>query len=313
MNESRLHMRLDLFDGDGGQSGGEAAGSEGTGQTQTVVYGKQAPEEAAQEAEKEPGEAPAELDIPTENGTPVTSDALEAKKREFHKLISGEYKDLYQQEVNRVLDQRFRKNRGLEAKLGEYQPLVDLLMDRYGVTNGDLSQLQRAIESDETYWEAAAEDAGMSTEQYKAFAQMKRENSQMRQALEQRQRQQSVEAQLQRWYSQADEARQVYPELDLERESQDPRFLSMLKAGVPVQHAYEVLHMDAIKAGVAQNAAQTTARQVTDHVRARGARPAENGVSSGSGFLVKSDVSKLTKKDRAEIARRAAHGEKIIF
>lgn len=313
MDENRRHMRLDLFDGEGGQSGGEAAGSEGTGQTQTVVYGKQDPEKAAQEPEQAAGEAPAELDIPAEEAPAVTSDALEAKKREFRKLISGEYKDLYQQEVNRVLDQRFRKSRSLEAKLGEYQPLVDLLMDRYGVANGDLSQLQRAIESDETYWEAAAEDAGMSTEQYKAFAQMKRENSQMRQALEQRQRQQSVEAQLQRWYSQADEARQVYPELDLERESQDPRFLSMLKAGVPVQHAYEVLHMDAIKAGVAQNAAQTTARQVTDHVRARGARPTENGVSSGSGFLVKSDVSKLTKKDRAEIAQRAAHGEKIIF
>lgn len=123
------------------------------------------------------------------------------------------------------------------------------MMDRYGVANGDLGQLQRAIESDETYWEAAAEDAGMSTEQYKAFAQMKRENGQMRQALEQRQRQQSVEAQLQRWYSQAEEARQAYPDLDLERESQDPRFLGMLKAGVPVQHAYEVIHMDAIKAG----------------------------------------------------------------
>ena len=58
---------------------------------------------------------------------------------------------------------------------------------------------------------------------------------------------------------------------------------------------------------------KSAAQQVTDNVRARGARPAENGVSSGSGFLVKSDVSKLTKKDRAEIARRAAHGEKIVF
>ena len=281
MDEKR-RMILDLFDGgEGGQSGGEAAG--GTGAGETVVYGKQE-ENAPQDGGH--GEGEPELDIPAEDGSPVTSDALEAKKREFRKLI---------------------------AKLGEYQPLIDLMMDRYGVANGDLGQLQRAIESDETYWEAAAEDAGMSTEQYKAFAQMKRENGRMRQALEQRQRQQSVEAQLQRWYSQAEEARQAYPDLDLERESQDPRFLGMLKAGVPVQHAYEVIHMDAIKAGVAQSAAQTAARQVTDNVRARGARPAENGVSSGSGFLVKSDVSKLTKKDRAEIARRAAHGEKIIF
>lgn len=153
----------------------------------------------------------------------------------------------------------------------------------------------------------------MSTEQFKAFSQMKRENRRMKQALEQRQRQQGMEAQLQRWYSQAEEARAVYPELDMDRESRDPRFLSMLKAGVPVQHAYEVLHMDTIKAQVAQDAARTSAQRVTDNVRARGARPAENGTSTGSGFLVKNDVSKLTKKDRAEIARRAARGEKIEF
>ena len=223
MDEKR-RMILDLFDGgEGGQSGGEAAG--GTGAGETVVYGKQE-EDVPQDGGH--GEGEPELDIPAEDGSPVTSDALEAKKREFRKLIGGEYKDLYQQEVSRALDQRFRKNRGLEAKLGEYQPLIDLMMDRYGVEGGDLGQLQRAIESDETYWEAAAEDAGMSTEQYKAFAQMKRENGRMRQALEQRQRQQSVEAQLQRWYSQAEEARQAYPDLDLERESQDPRFLGML-------------------------------------------------------------------------------------
>ena len=170
MDEKR-RMVLDLFDGgEGGQSGGEAAG--GTGAGETVVYGKQE-EDAPQDGGH--GEGEPELDIPAEDGSPVTSDALEAKKREFRKLIGGEYKDLYQQEVSRALDQRFRKNRGLEAKLGEYQPLIDLMMDRYGVANGDLGQLQRAIESDETYWEAAAEDAGMSTEQYKAFAQMKRD------------------------------------------------------------------------------------------------------------------------------------------
>ena len=87
----------------------------GTGAGETVVYGKQE-EDAPQDGGH--GEGEPELDIPAEDGSPVTSDALEAKKREFRKLIGGEYKDLYQQEVSRALDQRFRKNRGLEAKLG---------------------------------------------------------------------------------------------------------------------------------------------------------------------------------------------------
>ncbi len=313
MGHEELTMRLDLFDGgEGGQGGGEAAQSAPEGAPE-VRYGRQA-EDAQDAAQSGEETSPETMDIPTEGErAPTTSDALEAKRKEFRQLINGEYKELYQQELERVMDQRFRKSRGLEAKLDEYQPLVDLLMDRYGVAGGDLKQLQRAIESDDAYWESAAEEAGMSTEQFKAFSQMKRENRRMKQALEQRQRQQGMEAQLQRWYSQAEEARAVYPELDMDRESRDPRFLSMLKAGVPVQHAYEVLHMDTIKAQVAQDAARTSAQRVTDNVRARGARPAENGTSTGSGFLVKNDVSKLTKKDRAEIARRAARGEKIEF
>ena len=99
MDEKR-RMVLDLFDGgEGGQSGGEAAGSTGAGET--VVYGKQE-ENAPQDGGR--GEGEPELDIPAEDGSPVTSDALEAKKREFRKLIGGEYKDLYQQEVSRALD-----------------------------------------------------------------------------------------------------------------------------------------------------------------------------------------------------------------
>lgn len=87
----------------------------------------------------------------------------------------------------------------------------------------------------------------------------------------------------------------------------------MLRAGVPVRHAYEVVHMEEIKAGVAQLTAQATEKQVVDGIRARGARPQENGTTSQSAFTVKDDVSKLSKKDRAEIARRAMMGEKITF
>ena len=89
--------------------------------------------------------------------------------------------------------------------------------------------------------------------------------------------------------------------------------LSMLRAGVPVQHAYEVVHMDQIKAGVAAMQAKATEKQVVDGIRAKGARPQENGTTSQGAFIVKDDVSKLSKRDRAEIIRRAARGEHIEF
>ena len=57
----------------------------------------------------------------------------------------------------------------------------------------------------------------------------------------------------------------------------------------------------------------TTEKQVVDGIRAKGARPAEVGMTSSSGFIIKDDASKLTRQDRAEIARRATMGEKIRF
>ena len=48
-------------------------------------------------------------------------------------------------------------------------------------------------------------------------------------------------------------------------------------------------------------------------IKNKSSRPAENGTSSSSSAIVKSDVSNLTKADRAEIARRAAKGEIISF
>ena len=64
---------------------------------------------------------------------------------------------------------------------------------------------------------------------------------------------------------------------------------------------------------VEQSAARAAEKQVVDTIRAKGARPAENGTAAQSAFTVKDDVSKLTREDRAEIARRAARGDSISF
>ena len=151
----------------------------------------------------------------------------------------------------------------------------------------------------------------MSVEQYKQFQKLQRENLALRQAQRKQQSQQAAQQQLQKWYGEAEQMKADYPEFDLAAESKDPQFLSMLRSGVPVRLAYEVKHMDEIKAGVAQNTAKTTEKQVVEGIRAKGARPAENGTSSQSAFVVKDDPSQWTKKDRAEVVKRAARGEKI--
>ena len=322
-----LHVTLDLFDGAAGAAAsgaGEGAGSGTQGETQqtspaatrrgssgeysNVKFGKQDQPAAAGGQQANPPDAGEES---KKQGVETTSDTLEDKRKAFRALVDGEYKDQYTEDTQRIIDRRFRETKNLEAQLSQQKPILDMLMQRYKIADGDLGKLTQAIENDNAYWSQAAEEAGMSVEQYKQFQKLQRENAQLLQAQRRSQNQQAAEKQLQKWYQEAEAMKADYPDFDLGRESQDPQFLSMLRSGVPVKLAYEVMHMDEIKSTVAQTTAQQTEKQVVEGIRAKGARPAENGTSSQSGFVVKDDPAKWTKKDRAEIVRRVQRGEQI--
>lgn len=322
-----LHVTLDLFDGAAGAAAsgaGEGAGSGTQGETQqtspaatrrgssgeysNVKFGKQDQPAAAGGQQANHPDAGEES---KKQGVETTSDTLEDKRKAFRALVDGEYKDQYTEDTQRIIDRRFRETKNLETQLSQQKPILDMLMQRYKIADGDLGKLTQAIENDNAYWSQAAEEAGMSVEQYKQFQKLQRENAQLLQAQRRSQNQQAAEKQLQKWYQEAEAMKADYPDFDLGRESQDPLFLSMLRSGVPVKLAYEVMHMDEIKSTVAQTTAQQTEKQVVEGIRAKGARPAENGTSSQSGFVVKDDPAKWTKKDRAEIVRRVQRGEQI--
>ena len=330
-------IRLDLFEG-GAAAGGEGAGAAASGnggasgaqgetkagpastrrgrsgEFSNVRYGRQAAPAEAGGAAADGGQAQSsDAGSDEKKGVSVTSDTLEARRKAFRDLVDGEYKDIYTEETQRIIDRRFRETRNLERQVGQYQPVIDMLMQRYRIGDGDMGKLSQAIENDDAYWSEAAEEAGMSVEQYKQFQRLQRENRELLRQQRQRQADESVQRQLQQWYGQAEEMRALYPGFDLGAEVKNPQFVSLLKSGIPVQHAYEVIHMDEIKAGVAAMQAKATEKQVVDGIRAKGARPQENGTAAQSAFTVKDDVSKLSRRDRAEIARRVARGEIIEF
>ncbi len=322
-----------------------AARRRGAGDTQRVLYGKQpAPAVAGDKGGIRKDTPPAAGEDSTQSGAPAkpqgfvgrggtaertspgasagagdtelvptTSNTLEEKRKAYRALVEGEYKDVYTEDTQHIIDRRFRETRKLEEQLGQLQPVIDLLMQRYKIADGDASKLVKAVENDDAYWLQAADEAGMSVEQYKHFQRLQRENEALLRAQRESQAQQRANQRLQQWYGEAGKVKSLYPSFDLSAEVKNPQFLSMLRSGVPVQHAYEVIHMEEIKAGVAALQAKATEKQVVDGIRAKGSRPQENGISSQSAFTVKDDVSKLSRKDRAEIARRVARGETIIF
>lgn len=339
-SENLLNIRLDLFDG-GAAAGGDGAGAAApasqngdgakggskaapgstrrgkSGEFQNVLFGKQGAPAAAGEGGGQEGQQQSSVagsDKDKQPGVTTTSDTLEARRKAFQDLVnSEEYKDIYTEETQRIINRRFRETQNLEQQVARNQPLIDMLMQRYKISDGDIGKLTAAIENDDAYWSEAAEEAGMSVEQYKQFQKLQRENAALMRDQQQRRSQQAAQQQLQKWYGEAEQVKGVYPSFDLNAEVKNQQFLSMLKSGVPMQHAYEVVHLDDIKAGVAKMQAKATERQVVDGIRAKGARPQENGTTSQSAFTVKDDVSKLTKSERAEIARRVARGEIIKF
>lgn len=314
-NTYLLPVNLRLFDGEGGgDAGGNQGGTQATvpgntrrgksGEYDNVIFGKQ-----PEESEVNPSDAGKDK----EGDVSVTSDTLEDRRKAFRDLVRGEYKDLYDEEVQKIVKRRVKDENGLKDQVSQMKPIIDLLAQKYQIGDNDLSKLAQAIESDDVYWSEAAEEAGMTVEQYKEFQKLRRENAQLVEQERVRRGQDAANRQMQAWYQQAEAMKATYPSFDLAAEAQNPQFLSLLQAGVPIQHAYEVIHMDEIKAAERQMTARATEQQVTANVRARGARPAENGTASQGGFTIKDDVSKLSKKDRAEIIRRAQRGEKISF
>lgn len=281
-----------------------------SGEYKNVRFGKQSAvaEDTVNQAEDQASDAGGR-----KAGVSTTSDALEAKRNAFRELVNGEYKDFYREDIQRIINRRFQETKVLEQQVGRYQPLIDMLMQRYKIGDGDMDKLSQAIENDDAYWSQAAEEAGMSVEQYKQFQRLQRDYEALQRQQTQQANSQRAQQQLEKWYGEADQLKKVYPHFDLNAEVANPEFLSMLRAGVPVRHAYEVIHMDEIKAGVAAMQAKATEKQVVDGIRAKGARPQENGTAAQSAFTVKEDVSKLSKRDRAEIARRVARGERIEF
>ena len=115
------------------------------------------------------------------------------------------------------------------------------------------------------------------------------------------------------WNNAAREVREAYPEFDIDSMAEDPAFMSMLRAGVPMKHAYEVLNLTGIKAQAAREAAEATEKNVVDGIRAKGARPRENGISSQSGITAGIDVSNISDAQIEEALARARRGETVTF
>ena len=319
MREYKLfHVKLDYFDGEGGASAAPAA-AEGPGEQGERLLAEAASRNRAKKADpfanvvygKQPeGNAQTQAAAATADNS-ATSSTLEERRKAYDELINGEYKEFYTRDTQNLINRRFKETKALEKQVAESQPVIDMLMQRYGVK--DTESLMTAIEGDSAYWQDAADEAGMSVSQFMEFQKLQRENRALLQQQEMAINQQKADAQLAQWTQEAEAIKQSYPNFSLEEEAQNPEFIRLLQAGTPMEHAYKVLHLDEILNDERNATAAFTQKQVIDNVKARGQRPQEAGLNSQNAITYKTDVENMSGKDILEIARRVKRGEKISF
>lgn len=308
-----LPMMLHLFGEGDGSSGGEGTAEGGTntmpsstrkaqGELSNVLYGKQ--EQAETPDPTKPGDGEAK------NGTDAASDD-ETLEKEFKELVKGKYKGQYTKATQEIINKRFGETKRLEEANKEMQDVIDVLQDRYNTK--DVKSLLQAVTEDHDLWQEEADEAGLTVDQYLKFRKLERAEASRKKEDEARQIEEKVNAQMRQWFDEGEKLKETFPSFDLQEEISNPRFLSMLTSGVDVATAYKAAHMDEIMTDAMRNTQALAEKKVSDNIRARGNRPVENGATGRSPFTVKNDVTKLTKEDRAEIARRAARGEQISF
>lgn len=245
------------------------------------------------------------------------------RNAEFEALIKGEYKDLYDAKVQDTIQKRlkgqkeiaekYNRQKEIVEKYNALNPTIEMMAKKYGVDANDIEALNKAIEEDDSYYEEEALEKGLTVQQLKEIRKMERENAELKAQMEEQQRQENGKKLYAAWMQQADEAKKVYPSFDLRAEMNNPKFVDLLRSNIDVRTAYEVLHKDEIIPAAMQFTAKTVESKLAKTIASHGARPTENGMSSQSAAVVKSDVSQLSKADRAEIIRRVQRGEKIRF
>lgn len=302
----RLNLQL-FAEGAGAADGGSAVGGSGVTETAAVSQkGVKSDPYANVQFGKQEGQAQT-ADVQT--GTVAPED----RSAKFNELIKGEYKDLYDANVQDIVQRRLKGTKETVDRYNELAPTLETLARKYGVDVSDIKALNKAIEEDDSYFEDEALEKGITVEQLKYVRKMERENAELRRQQAEEQTKANADRLYKTWMDQAEKAKAVYPTFDLATEMQNPQFQQLLRSNVDVRTAYEVLHKDEIIPAAMQFTAKTVEKKIANNIAAGARRPTENGMSSQSAAVVKNDVTNLTKADRAEVIRRVQRGEKISF
>lgn len=242
------------------------------------------------------------------------------KRRAFGQLMQGEYAEEFEEALQRAAQAAVQNIRNSP----EVKGLMDALGEAYGVDTGDLAALTEAVKNgkvkNDDYYETLAQERGISVKTARELDRMegelqranaeKQRAEQMRIAAEHQQRAAAVRAQ---WEAEAAQLKQKYPAFDLDETLNNPAVADMIRRGVGLEAAYRAAYFDQLVENQVALAAHQVENGVVARIQQRAGRPSENGTHPGGAAEMKVDVAHMTRQQRAELARRARRGERIVL
>ncbi len=244
---------------------------------------------------------------------PQTEEPAGDRKEKFEQLIKGEYKDIYSRKIKDIISKRLKGMEELKAKLAGMQDIIDILSEKYGVDANDISALRANVMDDDSLIIEQADKKGLDVKNYRYIKSLELENRYYKERAEREREKAQMADAIGRWYNETELVAKDYPEFDINEEMENAMFIQLIKNGVDMKTAYEVVHHMDIIEKIKKTSSEDAAKAVREQMQSVNSRPVENGLSAQSPAVFKTDVSKLTPAQRSEIARRVAMGEKISF
>lgn len=276
------------------------------------------------EAAKEdaPGEEKPETQQEKQEPEHKPADPAE-KRRAFGQLMQSEYAAEFEEAMQRAAQLAVQN----VQKSPEVKGLLEALGEAYGIDAQDannLAALTDAIKNgkvkNDEYYETMAAERGISVKTAREMDRMeselqranaeKQRTEQLRVAMEHQQRAAAVRAQ---WEAEAAQLKVKYPEFELDEVLNNPSVADMIRRGIGLEAAYRAAYFDKLMEASTARTAQQVEQGVTARIQQRAQRPAENGAHPGGAAEMKVDVAHMTAKQRAELAKRARRGERIVL
>lgn len=103
----------------------------------------------------------------------------------------------------------------------------------------------------------------------------------------------------------------VYPQAELSRALDDPRFLRLVTHGVDAKSAYELTHLRELTADAMAYGARRAREELTAAMQAGYLRPRESGMAPAAGSAFAESPEHWSRQTREELKTRARRGETI--